>query len=251
MAKVLVFQHVPYEPLGTLDPLIRDRRHRIRYVNFGREPHAKPSIQGYDALILLGGPMNIGQEADYPHLEVEKKLVREALEADIPVLGICLGAQLIASALGGQVYQAPENEIGWYSMRPSESAQSDPLIRHFKTEEPIFQWHGYTFDLPQQAELLVTGDAIPNQAFRVGSKVYGFQFHLEASRPLIKRWLDLPQHQVELGLDKAPNRRKNIWAETESNIERSLDLSRKVFTAFLDLLPKVNARHHFSHRHFY
>ena len=108
MAKIMVFQHVPYEPLGTLDPLIRSQRHRIKYVNFGRNPESKPSIDGYDALIVLGGPMNIGQEKEYPHLDIEKQVIRNAIAQDKPVLGICLGAQLIASAMGGKVYQAPE-----------------------------------------------------------------------------------------------------------------------------------------------
>jgi GMP synthase (glutamine-hydrolysing) len=100
LAKILVFQHVPFEPLGTLDPLVRSRRHRIRYVNFHRDPEALPDINGYDALIILGGPMNIGEELSHPHLEIEKQVIREAASQDKPILGICLGAQLIASALG-------------------------------------------------------------------------------------------------------------------------------------------------------
>ena len=116
MAKIMVCQHVPYEPLGTLDPLLRAQKHRIRYVNFGRTPLAKPSIAGYDALILLGGPMNIGQEAVYPHLNEEKALILQAHQMGIPVLGICLGAQLIASAFGASVSKAETAEIGWYPL---------------------------------------------------------------------------------------------------------------------------------------
>lgn len=246
----MVFQHVPYEPLGTLDPLIRSRRHRIRYVNFGREPLAKPDILGYDALIILGGPMNIGQEADHPHLDVEKAIIRQAIDLDIPVLGICLGAQLIASALGARVYQAKSNEIGWYPLTPTPLGNQDPLIRAWRQTDSVFQWHGFTFDLPQNADLLVSGEVINNQAFRYKHNVYGFQFHLEASLPLIERWLNLPQHLEELGLSQAQQRIQVIWQQSLINIERSLSLSEQVFSGFLDLVPRVNERHHFRHRMF-
>ena len=246
----MVFQHVPYEPLGTLDPLIRSQRHRIKYVNFGRNPDSKPSIDGYDALIVLGGPMNIGQESEYPHLDIEKEVIRSAIAQDKPVLGICLGAQLIAAAMGGKVYQAPQNEIGWYKMKPTQSGGNDPVVGAFNQQEQIFQWHGFTFDLPTDAELLVEGEGVKNQAFRIKDNVYGFQFHLEASMPLIKRWLNLPAHQQELGLDKAQGRIKTIWQQTLEEIERSLSLSEEVFAAFLEKLPKVNGKHNFVHRHF-
>ena len=250
MAKIMVFQHVPYEPLGTLDPLIRSQKHRIRYVNFGREPDFQPDITGYDALIILGGPMNIGQESEYPHLKTEKRVIREAIKHNIPILGICLGAQLIASALGAKVYPAEQKEIGWYPLNPTEFGRTDPLISALKSDEKIFQWHGYTFDLPEGAELLASGNGIKNQAFRIKPNVYGFQFHLEANLPLIQRWLKLPQHLEELGLDQAHQSVDRIWQETLSQIKRSLSLSQMVFQEFMELVPKVNEKHHFKHRHF-
>ena len=248
MAKVMVCQHVPFEPLGTLDPLIKGHRHRIRYINFGREPHARPTLEGYDALILLGGPMNIGQEDKYPHLEVEKELVREAMALGLPVLGICLGAQLIASALGAEVKPAAQKEFGWYQLAATEHGQQDPLIRHFQQQEFIFQWHGYTFDLPDTAQLLVTGDGCQNQAFKINNNIYGFQYHLEANLPLIQRWLRMPEHVKELshGSESA----ERIWNETLYRMERSLALSRAVFNEFLALLPPVKSMHQFYHREF-
>lgn len=248
LAKIMVFQHVPYEPLGTLDSLIRTHRHRIRYVNFGREPDAQPEIAGYDALIILGGPQNIGQEAEFPHLDVEKRVIREAMALDIPILGICLGSQLIASALGANVYQAEHKEIGWYKLKATEAGCKDKLIAQFEAQEKIFQWHGNTFDLPPSAELLVTGQQINNQAFRLKNNVYGFQFHLEASLPLIQRWLQLSLHRAELELDKTQDRVEKIWTDTLYQIDRSLELSTAVFSEFLALLPPVNEKHTFYHR---
>jgi GMP synthase (glutamine-hydrolysing) len=245
----MVFQHVPYEPLGTLDPLIRSRKHRIRYVNFGREPDAEPNIQGYDALIILGGPMNIGEEEEYPHLNVEKQVIQQAMALDVPILGICLGAQLIASACGGRVYKANEKEIGWTNLSPTTAGLEDPIVKHFVTEQNIFQWHGFTFDLPNDASLLVKGEQVTNQAFKVKENVYGFQFHLEASLPLIKRWLKLPQHLEELGLENAHQQVETVWGETLEHIDNSLSLSRKVFSQFLTLVPDVKIQHVFSHKH--
>ncbi|MGB0495225.1 MAG: type 1 glutamine amidotransferase [Kangiellaceae bacterium] len=251
MAKIMVLQHVPYEPLGTLDPLIRERRHKIKYVNFGRSPEVQPNLKGYHALIILGGPMNIGEELTYPHLDTEKQLVLEAIKMNIPVLGICLGAQLIASALGAKVYQLDEAEIGWYTLsRPtSYNAQTEnPIGSLFSDKQKIFQWHGFTFDLPAQAELILEGNQVKNQAFKINGNVFGFQFHLEADRALIKRWLELPAHQKELGLDKSKNRIEWIKAETEKEIEQSLELSNKIFSAFLDFIPSPRLFHRFTHK---
>jgi len=250
MAKIMVFQHVPCEPLGTLDPLLRAGRHRIRYVNFGREPQVMPDIEGYDALIILGGPMNIGQETDYPHLDTEKAIIKKAIAKDMPVLGICLGAQLIAAALGAEVYPAKTKEIGWYPLKATAEGQIDPVIGGFSGIEKIFQWHGYTFDLPEGANLLVKGEVVTNQAFKWGEKVYGFQFHLESNLPLINRWLNLPQHLQEIGPYNGHQKIENIWQETLKVIDQSLALSERVFSEFLSLVPQVKEKHRFVHRHF-
>jgi len=246
----MVFQHVPYEPLGTLDPLIRSLRHRIKYVNFGREPLAEPSIQGYDALIILGGPMNIGNEANYPHLLTEQSVIRDAMQRDMPILGICLGSQLIAAANGADVYPAKADEIGWATVTQTASGKNDPLIASFTNTEQIFQWHSYTFDLPNQAELLLSGDICVNQAYRMQEKVYGMQFHLEASSALIERWLKLPAHLAELGAtaEQAQANIEHIRNITALQISNSNKLSEKAFGSFLDLLPEVRGHGVFPHR---
>ena len=244
----MVFQHAAYEPLGTLDPLIRTRRHKIRYVNFCRSPLTEPSLDGYDALIILGGPMNIGEEDRYPHLNTEKRVIQQAIQARIPILGICLGAQLIAAAAGARVYPASQTEIGWYPMRLTAQGQTDKLAKLFSTQQDIFQWHQFTFDLPANAIPLLIGEQVVNQAFKLNDNIYGFQFHLEADLSLINRWLELPAHQAELGLDKAKQRINQIWLESEQQMERSLALSKTIFGAFLDLLPSADSKYTFTHR---
>lgn len=124
--KVLVFQHVPFEPLGTLDPLLKDAGFRIRYVNFGRQPESRPGLDGYEALIILGGPMNSDQIDSYPNLITEVDIIREAVERDMSVLGICLGAQLLAKALGGAVSRNPVREIGWHDNDGRRASATSP-----------------------------------------------------------------------------------------------------------------------------
>ncbi len=239
MAKVLVFQHVAYEPLGVLDPLLRNAKHRIKYVNFYRHPTAQPSLKGYQALIVLGGPMNVDEIDKYPHLQTEIKVIREAIAKDIPILGICLGAQLIAKALGADVYKADGLEVGWYELTKSTAAENDKLIKHFKQSEKLFQWHGRTFDIPKDAVNLLSSALCPNQAFRYGDKIYGLQFHLEVTEPVINRWLHLEAHAEDL---KECGKYQSLQAEideTQKHIFSSMRLAKAVFGEFINLIPPV------------
>ena len=167
--KILVFQHVPYEPLGTLDPLLKQAGFRIRYVNFGRDPGARPSLDGYVALIILGGPMNADQLADYPHLATELALIEEALRRDISILGICLGAQLLAKVLGGKVLAGAGREIGWHHVDVTEAGQADPVLASFGERSEVFQWHDDVIELPSELAPLASSGPCPVAATMTGS----------------------------------------------------------------------------------
>lgn len=129
MRKLLVFQHSAREPLGVLDPMLRQAGFRVRYVNFSRDPGAQLDVRRYNGLIVLGGQMNVDQADQYPHLTTEISAIKEALRLEIPILGICLGAQLLAAALGANVRPNNVREIGWYRLHPTAAAQSDRLCR--------------------------------------------------------------------------------------------------------------------------
>ena len=241
MAKVLVFQHVAAEPLGTLDPMLRNRGHRIRYVNFHRDPDAMPDIARYDALIVLGGPQMPDQGDLYPHLGVEMKCLEEALKRDIPVLGICLGAQLLAYALGGGVKPMHRWEMGWYDLEPTHFSAADPLFCALVEPSPAFHWHGYTFDLPDGAVHLARSENCENQAFRYGT-AYGLQCHLELDERLINRWLSLPEYTDDLEVNggKTPD---ELREETHRLIGQSATLGRAIFGQFLRPLGVRKSRH--------
>ncbi len=243
MARVLVFQHVAAEPLGTLDPMLRQRGHRIRYVNFHRDPDARPSLDRYQGLIVLGGPMMPDAVEKHPHLATELRCIEEALKQNMLVLGICLGAQLLAHALGAPMKPSPAWEIGWYDLAPTAQAAADPVLCGLTHARPVFQWHGYTFDLPAGATHLARTEICANQAFRYGAHAYGFQFHLELDERLINRWLRLPAYLSELERSGVPHDAETIRRQTHDNIHGSIALSKDVFGAFLRPLGAPAVRH--------
>lgn len=235
MPKLLVLKHVAHEPLGTLDPLLRRSGFRIRYVNFGRHPEARASLDGYHGLVVLGGPMNVDDVAGHPHLAHERELVARALDRNLPVLGICLGAQMIARVLGAEVRRSRTKEIGWHAVAPTGAARADPLFEHFGEIEPLFQWHEDAFELPSGAVHLARSDGCENQAFRFGERVYGFQFHLEVDEPMVERWLRVPTLQPDVELVEGGADR--IRRDTREHARRLQSLATTTFGAFLRQFP--------------
>ncbi len=248
MKKILVLQHVAHELLGTLNPLLKSAGFRIRYINFARHPDAQPSLDGYNGLVVLGGPMSVNDANRLAHLRTEMRLIEQAMQRDLPVLGICLGAQLIAKTLGAAVYPNEKKEIGWYDVSPTQQAGGDPLLAEFQDSEKIFQWHGDTFDMPRHASHLAFSPLCAHQAFRCGSNVYGFQFHLEVDEPMIHRWLRVADNRDEiatLGGDMTP---EQIYGETSRHIARLMELSEHVFRAFINLFGNDKKSRQFPSR---
>ena len=236
MARVLVIRHVAAEPLGLLDPMLRDRGHRVRHINFARHPQAQPALDRYHALIILGGPMQLDQTDRHPHLLTECRLIEQALAAGKPVLGICLGAQLLAHVGGARVGPATRPEIGWYDVHPTAATADDPVLAPLTEPHPVYQWHHWSFDCPTTATRLAEHPESGCQAFRIDQCGWGFQFHLELDQRLIHRWLTLPFYREDLarsGLNRSP---EDIRLETEQYLPRTLTLAERVFSQWLDLL---------------
>ncbi|MEZ5462844.1 type 1 glutamine amidotransferase [Dokdonella sp.] len=234
MSRILVFQHVAAEPLVTLDPLIRQRGHRMRFVNFERQPDAVPNMDRYHGLIVLGGPMNVEDQARRPHLRTELGVIEQALHQDKPVLGICLGGQLLAHALGAAVVRHSEPEIGWYELQAHARGLADPVVSGLGRRSTVFQWHSRSFAIPQGAAHLASTATCPNQAFRYGRNAYGFQFHLEMDLALIERWLGLPQYHAELAAAGLGQDAASILARTPVAMSSMRKSALAVFSRFLD-----------------
>lgn len=231
----MVFQHVGHEPLGTLDPMLKAAGFRIRYVNFGREPDVVPDLESYNGLIVLGGPMGVYEAATFRHLSVEMQAIEKAIQKNIPVLGICLGAQLIAAVLGAHVRKAPAWELGWYDVHLTQKAKSDLLFKSYGSSEKIFQLHQDTFDIPKTADHLAWSTLCEGQAFKYGEKVYGLQFHLEADEAMILRWLKRSEHKKLIDESQGQFDVEQLVKDTHNHIQNSLQLSQQTFSEFIKI----------------
>jgi GMP synthase (glutamine-hydrolysing) len=183
-----VFQHVPHERPANIALWAKARGHTVETIC---APLAKafPMPDAYDALIILGGPMGVYEEPQYPWMTEEKNAIRAAIDAQKKVLGICLGSQLIASVLGAKVYKHSAREIGWFPVHYTAAAKTLPHFAHFPESFLTFHWHGDTFDLPAGAVLLATNEATRNQAFAYRDHVVAIQFHPEIAQCDIEAWL--------------------------------------------------------------
>ncbi len=231
--RVFVLQHVPHETLGGLEPLLVGAGVAWQPVRlFEHAPRELPWDEAA-GLVVLGGPMNVDAHASHPFLAQEQAWIRAALQRDLPVLGICLGAQLLARALGARVFPHAVKEIGWYDVdivAPSD----DPLFGGLPGRHTVFQWHGDTFELPAGAVQVARGEQCTQQAFRYGAQAYGLQFHVEVTAEMVAHWLDEPQNRQELqGVDYLDAR--HIRRLLPTAIREVESLGRQVLSRFVAL----------------
>jgi GMP synthase-like glutamine amidotransferase len=174
-------QHVPFENLGSIAAWAHKRGHQVSATHLYRD-EPPPSLASFDWLIVMGGPMGVHDEAEYPWLAAEKRFIEQAIAAGKTVLGVCLGSQLIACVLGARVYRNAEKEIGWFPIQLTEEAKSSTLFADLPITQEVFHWHGDTFDLPAGAIHMARSAVCENQAFVIDRRVVGLQFHLETTR---------------------------------------------------------------------
>jgi GMP synthase-like glutamine amidotransferase len=176
--RVHYLQHVPFEGLGSIEVWLQHAGYEITCTKL-YESSELPEIEKIDLLVVMGGPMSVNDEGDYPWLVKEKVFIKRAIDAGKPVLGICLGAQLIASSLGAAVVPNIEKEIGWFPIQ-AVNVNNDSLFQ-FPDIADVFHWHGETFNLPPGATRIAQSKVCENQAFQIGGNVIGLQFHLETT----------------------------------------------------------------------
>jgi GMP synthase (glutamine-hydrolysing) len=198
---VLILCHAANESGGTIETALSRAGLPYRYINLYREVPSQLPLEQATGLVVLGGPMNVDEVQRYPFLAADVRWIRQAVEGRLPVLGVCLGAQLLAKALGARVYANGVKEIGWYPIEMTPAAADDALFACGGTQT-VFQWHGDTFDLPAEAVQLARSPLCEYQAFRYGPTAYGLQFHVEMTAPMIDQWLAAADASGELdGLD--------------------------------------------------
>ena len=189
MKPLLVFQHVGCETTGIFLDLLQAQKRPVETVRFYEGDRAPEDLSPFSGLLVMGGPMSVNDEATYPWLKTEDRLLKEALALDFPTLGICLGSQLIAKAAGGTIRQGPRKEIGWYPVRLTAAARHDRLFGGFPESIEVFEWHGEYFDTPPGAVNLASSTLYKCQAFSIGRNVYGLLFHLEVTASMVSDWV--------------------------------------------------------------
>ncbi|BAY84086.1 putative amidotransferase [Calothrix parasitica NIES-267] len=187
MKSATVIRHIAFEDLGTLEIALQRQGYIIKYLEAGVDDLTNIATLAEDMLIILGGPIGAYDEQDYPFLLDELRILERRLKADLPTLGICLGAQLMARALGARVYPGGKKEIGWSNITLSEAGKNSPLV-NLNVDNPVLHWHGDTFDLPQGATRLASSSLYENQAFSYGRASMGLQFHPEVTQIGLERW---------------------------------------------------------------
>jgi GMP synthase (glutamine-hydrolysing) len=216
MARVLVIRHVAHEGLGVMKRPF-EMGFEVDYIDIYRNDVVPSRLDGYDGLIALGGPMGVYEEDKYPFIKAEVKLIEEALKKRVPMLGICLGSQLLAKAAGARVYKGGAKEIGWHDVTLTEDSDDDRLFLAFPDKFRAFHWHGDTFDVPRGALMLASSELFPNQVIKVGPLAYGIQFHLEVTEKMIREWISV--NHGELASLKGQVDPKAILKETPASIE--------------------------------
>lgn len=232
MRPVLAIRHhLPHE-LGVAAEVFDELGVPYRYLDAWAE-RDWPGLAEVSALVVLGGEMNADEVDRHPFLARERELLREAVQRDVPVMGICLGAQVLARAMGADVPRSPVPELGFRSVRLTAAGLDDPVVAPLGALPRVFQWHLDTFDVPEGAVLLSEGDDVPHQAFRVGRSAYALQFHLEATESGIAAWCERWAEDLREHWGTTP---EAIMEEVREHHPAQRTTARESFRAFADLL---------------
>ncbi|MDD3905255.1 MAG: type 1 glutamine amidotransferase [Candidatus Omnitrophica bacterium] len=187
--RILIIKHVEIEGAGTIERFFQNTDWSLATLDFTAGGFPPDDLNDIKAIISMGGPMNVYEEADYPFLRDEDLFLKKAIKKEIPILGICLGAQLLAKACGAEVRKAPEKEMGWHRIELTADGEKDPFFAGLSKELEVFQWHEDAFDIPKSAVCLANSKSCHNQAFRFGKNAYGLQFHIEVTPAIIGSWV--------------------------------------------------------------
>lgn len=235
--KVLVIQNSVRDPIGVLgEHLVKLGAMLFTWLP---EQHATPPVGDFAGLIILGGHMNAHEDDNYPYLKHVVDLIHQFHAENKPIMGVCLGSQLIARAFGSQVYPHSQPELGFSPLRVVEPLATEPWLQTCPVDLHIMQWHFDTFDLPVQATLLMTNDICKHQAYRIGTNIYGFQFHLEVTPDIIADWLAAKSDWIDTHY---PQLDQQIQEQIEAYADGAATFAEQVAYAWVELCLDANPR---------
>src|SRR5579863_2555858 len=236
MKRILALQNTWDDPLGYLGEILQEHGIAFDMVNLEHEPI--PDAHGYDAMIALGGYQHANADELYPYLALETALIRSVVEQDVPYLGICLGAQLLARAFGAPVKRHHMTEIGFFDVQLTPEGQNDPLFKGLLSDQGyqrVIQWHEDTFALPKDAVWLATNENTAHQAFRLGRHAYGIQYHIELTPPMLDTWLQYPDYRKEIVRELGPDGPDMIERDRPTHYPIYRQHARMLFENFLKI----------------
>ena len=235
---VLVLQHIACEPPGAFEDVLAAAGADIHRVELD-EGDALPPWQDFVAIVAMGGPMSVNDDAELPWLTEEKQAIADAVRAGVPYWGSCLGVQLLAAALGARVYPGTQPEVGVLPVTLTDEGRSDPVFAGLPAEFLTLQWHGDTFDVPEGGVLLASSPAFPNQAFRVGRTAYGVQFHVEVTEQMAREWAGVPAYAEYADRVLGAGGIDRLMADFDAARERMLDVGRRMFERWVEIAVAV------------
>jgi len=236
--RALVLQHIACEPPGVFEDVLHERGVELRRVELD-EGQPLPDWREYDAIVAMGGPMSVNDDAELPWLTAEKQAIAEAVRAGVPYWGSCLGVQLLAAALGARVYAGTQPEVGVLPVALTEEGRADPVFAGLPAEFQTLQWHGDTFDVPEGGVLLASSPAFPNQAFRVGRAAYGVQFHVEVTEQMAREWAEVPAYAEYADRVLGAGGIDRLMSDFDAARERMLDVGRRMFERWVEIAVAV------------
>jgi GMP synthase-like glutamine amidotransferase len=231
MKRVLVLQFVWDDPPGYLGEIMEEHQIVCHTIKVEEEPVPDPTQ--YDALIAMGGPQHVGHNDTYPYLVGVTEAIRRAVEKEVPYLGLCLGGQLLASAMGAQVKKHTSASIGFYEVQFTEAGKKDPLFKGLPGYQQVIHWHEDTFDIPDGAVQLATNPQTQNQAFRYGRNAYGTQFHIEVTPAVLDVWLYHPEYRQEIVRTSGEDTVDTFISDRAQLYPLYREQSRRMFENFL------------------
>ncbi len=232
---ILVLKHIEIEGLGIIADFFQNTTWQVETIELDRGDELPEIDSQIEAVIILGGPMNVYEEDKYLFLKTEDVFIKKAIKKQIPILGICLGAQLLAKACGGRVNRAENPEIGWHKINLTEQGRQDALFRNINHELDVLQWHNDTFQLPKGGKLLATSGLCKNQAFRFGENAYGLQFHIEVTPDMVESWIEeyLDSNEPDKVIDS-----KNLLIDTYKKEQQFIRQANNVLFNFSQIVAR-------------
>ncbi len=231
MKRVLTIINIADDPTGYIGELLEE--HGIAYDVIDASRQAIPDPTAYDALVVFGGPQNANEDEKYPYFVQEKAALRTVVEQNIPILGICLGGQMLAHVLGGVVKKHTITEIGFSEVFCTDEGRHDPLYEGLAGRQLVYQWHEDTFDIPSGAVRLATTEKTHNQAFRFGQHAYGIQYHIELTPTMLDMWLQEPSLKEEIVAALGEKEYERIMSERSQYYVQYKEHTRIMFENFL------------------